>query len=72
MTTSTYRVRGMSCDHCVSAVRSEISRIAGVSSVEVDLRDELVSVTSEDALAESAVREAVETAGYELVEIADA
>ena len=68
-TTATYRVTGMTCDHCVRAVTDEVSAIPGVRDVEVDLvtgGESTVRVVSEDALSEDAVREAVDEAGYQL------
>ncbi len=68
MITSTYTVVGMTCAHCVSAVRSEIGRLAGVSDVSVDLSAGAVTVTSEQPLDEAAVRTAVDEAGYALAD----
>ena len=68
-TTTTYRVTGMTCDHCVRAVTDEMSAIPGVRDVEVDLvagGESTVRVVSEDALSEDTVREAVDEAGYQL------
>ena len=68
-TTATYRVTGMTCDHCVRAVTDEVSAIPGVRDVEVDLvagGESTVRVVSEGALAEDTVREAVDEAGYQL------
>jgi copper chaperone len=68
-TTATYRVTGMTCDHCVRAVTDEVSAIPGVRDVEVDLvagGESTVRVVSEDALPEDTVREAVDEAGYQL------
>ena len=68
-TTATYRVTGMTCDHCVRAVTDEMSAIPGVRDVEVDLvagGESTVRVVSEDALPEDTVREAVDEAGYQL------
>ena len=50
MTTSTFQVQGMTCGHCVSAVRSEIGRLSGVSEVTVDLDSGKVTVTAEQPL----------------------
>jgi copper chaperone len=36
-TTTNYTVSGMKCPHCVATVRDTLSRIPGVTSVEVDL-----------------------------------
>lgn len=67
MVTQQYTVKGMTCGHCVGAVSTEVGRLAGVSDVAVDLASGTVTVTSAEALAEEAVREAVDEAGYELV-----
>ncbi|HMQ25744.1 MAG TPA: copper ion binding protein [Acidimicrobiales bacterium] len=65
--TTTYRVEGMSCEHCVRAVTAEVGDLDGVTAVDVDLAAGEVTVTSENPLDESAVRAAVDEAGYELV-----
>lgn len=63
---SSYKVTGMSCEHCVNAVSSELRRLDGVSSVTVDLVPDgasLVTVTSSGALTEDAVGAAFDEAG---------
>ena len=70
MATTTYIVRGMTCGHCVNAVTEELSAIAGVSNVSVELvegGDSPVIVTSDIDLELEAVRAAVDEAGYELI-----
>lgn len=67
MTTATYRVTGMTCDHCVRAVTEEVGRLPGVSGVAVDLPSGTVTVSSDVPLDQEAVRAAVDEAGYELV-----
>ncbi|NEE03373.1 heavy-metal-associated domain-containing protein [Phytoactinopolyspora halotolerans] len=64
--TTTYKVTGMTCGHCVSAVTSEVSKIGGVSDVQVDLASGDVVVTSAAPLDTEDVRAAVDEAGYEL------
>ncbi|GIH91128.1 hypothetical protein Psi01_17580 [Planobispora siamensis] len=66
MTVTTYRVEGMTCGHCVSSVTSEVSKIDGVTGVDVDLTAKLVTVTSGAALDDATVGAAVDEAGYEL------
>jgi len=66
-TTTIYTVAGMTCGHCVSAVTEEVTKIAGVSDVQIDLASGAVSVASEQKLDDSAIKGAVEEAGYELV-----
>ncbi len=65
--TATYQVKGMTCDHCVRAVRTELSRIDGVSNVNVDLATGVVTVESAALIPDDAVRAAVDEAGYEVV-----
>lgn len=60
----TYTVSGMTCDHCKRAVTEELSRVAGVESVDVDLDCKLVKVTGE-SLDDTALRCAIEESGYE-------
>lgn len=67
MSTSSYTVTGMTCGHCVGTVKSEVGKVAGVSEVDVDLASGKVTVTSDQPVDETAIREAVEEAGYELV-----
>ena len=66
MTVKSYEVIGMTCDHCVLSVREEVSEIAGVSAVDVDLASGRLRVEGDDAVSDDAVREAVEAAGYEV------
>jgi len=62
--TAVYSVPAMHCGHCERAVREEISLLAGVESVEVDLETKLVTITGE-SLDDAALRAAIEEAGYE-------
>lgn len=62
----TFTVVGMTCDHCVKAVTSELQALPGVSRVEIDLASGAVTVESAEPLSHRAVAAAVEEAGYEL------
>ena len=64
--TSTYTVTGMTCGHCVSSVTGEVQEIRGVENVDVVLETGAVTITSAEPIDESAVRAAVEEAGYQL------
>jgi copper chaperone CopZ len=70
MTTTTFAVTGMSCEHCVNAVTSELSGLGGVSAVAVDLvpgGSSSVTVASDRPLPEDAVSAALDEAGgYQL------
>lgn len=63
---SSFTVQGMTCDHCIQAVTSELTKIAGVHHVSVDLESGTVAVESDAALDPDAVAAAIEEAGYEL------
>lgn len=62
--TLTFTVPEMSCGHCEAAVAEEVSTVAGVESVVVDLESKRVDVSG-NQLDESAIRRAIEEAGYE-------
>lgn len=62
----TYVVEGMTCSRCVSAVREEVTAVAGVSDVDVDLDSGRLTVTGQ-GFSDDAVSNAVAAAGYEVV-----
>ena len=57
---------GMTCDHCVRAVTTELVLLPGVRSVDIDLAEGAVTVTSDGPLDQEEVREAIDEAGYAL------
>ncbi|RJQ76466.1 heavy-metal-associated domain-containing protein [Amycolatopsis panacis] len=59
-----YLVSGMSCGHCARSVTEELTALPAVEDVTVHVETGQVTVRSTDALPESAVRAAVEEAGY--------
>ncbi len=59
-----YTVAGMTCDHCTAAVTEEVSGVAGVEAVDVDLGTKRVVVRG-DGVFDEDVRAAIEEAGYE-------
>ena len=66
MTTTTYAVTGMSCEHCVNAVTGELSGLGGVADVTVALvpgGGSRVTVTSDSPLPVDAVSAALDEAG---------
>jgi len=71
-TIQNYAVSGMSCDHCIHAVTSELAALPGVLKVTVDLAspggDSNVRVVSAEPLTTSDVAGAIDEAGYDLVD----
>lgn len=66
MSTATYTVTGMTCGHCVSSVTEEVSEVAGVTDVQVDLESGRLTVTSDAPVEADNIRAAVEEAGYQV------
>lgn len=67
MTSTSYTVQGMTCDHCAGSVSAEVTKIAGVTDVSVDVSAGQLTVNSTGPISDEAVTEAVEEAGYEIV-----
>jgi copper chaperone len=66
MTATVYAVTGMTCEHCVHAVTQELTRLAGVTGVMVELvpaGQSAVTVTSDAPLPADAVSAALDDAG---------
>ena len=67
LTTTTVTVSGMTCGHCVAAVTEELTRVAGVRAVDVDLASGRVTIGSDGPLDDATLAAAVDEAGYEVV-----
>jgi copper chaperone len=61
-----YRVPGMTCDHCTAAVTTEVTKVRGVRGVDVDLDTKLVQVHGA-GMDPAAVVAAIDDAGYDAV-----
>ena len=60
-----YSVPEMHCDACRTAIETQIGRVAGVDSVDVDLEIKQVLVSG-GALDDAAIRSAIDAAGFDL------
>jgi copper chaperone len=69
VSTTDYAVRGMTCGHCASAVTEEVSKIPGVTGVQVDVAAGRVTVEADQSVPADAVVAAVDEAGYEVVPV---
>ncbi|CAB4891071.1 MAG: cation-transporting ATPase [Actinobacteria bacterium] len=63
METLSLTVTGMTCQHCVASVTKEVSEVAGVQSVAVELDEGAVTVTG-SALNTETIISAIAEAGY--------
>jgi copper chaperone len=61
-----FTVYGMTCDHCVRSVTEEVSEVAGVESVDVDLNSGRLAVIGA-GYDDEAIKAAVMEAGYKAV-----
>jgi copper chaperone CopZ len=64
--TTEYHVSGMTCSHCENAVKQEVSALASVVDVEVDVPTGRVTVKSAITLDDARMREVIGEAGYDL------
>ena len=67
--TFTYSAPGISCGHCRAAITAEVTAVAGVDSVDVDIDTKLVRISGE-SLDDAALVAAIDEAGYEAVRAA--
>lgn len=58
-----YSVPGISCGHCQAAIEGEVTKVSGVTGVEVDIDAKSVAVTGG---IDAAIREAIDEAGYDV------
>ncbi|MDD4775391.1 MAG: copper ion binding protein [Syntrophomonas sp.] len=66
--TKTLDVEGMSCMHCVNAIKKSVVALPGVSKVEVDLIGKKVAVDFDPNLVDlGKIKAKIEDAGYEVV-----
>ena len=64
---TTFTVTGMTCAHCQRAITQEITAVAGVESVTVDLASGTVIVTAGQPVDRADIAAAVDEAGYALI-----
>jgi copper chaperone len=67
MATATFTATGMTCQHCVGSVTKEVSELAHVTGVAVDLPTGKITVVSDAPLATAEVIAAIDKAGYPAV-----
>lgn len=63
MSTRTFSVPDISCDHCVRAITDEVGPIVGVESVDVDIEAKTVTVVGGD---QDLIVAALDEAGYDI------
>lgn len=65
--TKTIKIEGMTCMHCVGAVKKSLTAVEGVRNVNVDLDNKTATIEAENIVTDDMLRAAVEDAGYQVV-----
>jgi Cu+-exporting ATPase len=65
----TLKIEGMMCQHCQMRVEKALGAAEGVSSVEVSLENQSAAVSLERDVSDEVLKQAVEEAGYKVVEV---
>ena len=68
MTTVVSSVQGMTCQHCVGSVTTEVGTIPGVTGVDIELHPKglsLVTIETNADISDEVIRAAIAEAGYE-------
>ncbi|MBQ1615234.1 MAG: heavy-metal-associated domain-containing protein, partial [Selenomonas sp.] len=61
------KIEGMMCAHCQKHVNDALSKMVGVTAVEVNLEAGTAKVTAEREISRAEFAEVITAAGYELV-----
>jgi len=64
----TIKIKGMSCQHCVSSVTKALSAIAGISDVKVSLEKGEATFTESSPVSKETIKDAITKIGFEVVE----
>jgi len=64
---STIKIKGMSCQHCVSSVTTALSAIAGISDVKVSLEKGEATFTERSPVPKETIKDAITKIGFEVV-----
>lgn len=63
------QIEGMSCGHCVAHVKEALEEIKGIESVEVSLEEKCAMIVGNTT--EEEIKEAIDEAGYDVVNISE-
>jgi copper chaperone len=64
----TIKIQGMTCQHCVMAVTKALGKLPGLKNLKVDLAKGEATFESAQNTPRDSIRQAVEDAGYKVVE----
>jgi len=64
MTTVTYTIPNISCNHCVHTVEMEVGDLEGVKSVKADLNSKQTSITFDQPATEDKIKSLLKEINY--------
>ena len=65
METTTVTAQGIVCGGCANAVKSAVSAVPGVASVEVAVPEKRVTVTHDGRVSKTVIQETLKMAGFQ-------
>ncbi len=65
--TTTLKVRGMSCQHCVMSITKALSQLEGVKEIHVNLEKGEVHFEKTKEISPERIEKAIGEAGYEVI-----
>lgn len=69
MLTKKLTIEGMSCNHCVKRVESALLDLEGLVSVKVNLSSKSAMIDVEDNFNDTLLFNAIDDAGYDLIQV---
>lgn len=60
------KIKGMSCGHCVMAVKKALMQVEGLKDIQVNLEQGEATYEEEKPVAPDLIHQAVEKAGYDV------
>lgn len=63
----TLKVDGMSCNHCVNTIETNVGALPGVSSVKVNLSEKEVAVEFDNTATLTQIKETIDDQGFDLI-----
>jgi copper chaperone len=64
MTTVTYTIPNISCQHCVHTIKNEVGELTGVKSVEADLATKVATISFDAPASEQAIKDLLAEINY--------
>ncbi len=64
---NTFTVKGMSCEHCKKSVEKALNSLKGIKNIDVDLKQETVTIEHDKSVTFKKMKNIVKNAGYKLI-----